>query len=74
MGNTNKKYSITPDSFDAPGPPVQSRSFTTFLVSPSSDNTADLYYGYINAEMKVALKALSKVNAFTADIYKPKSY
>ena len=42
-GDTNKRYTITPQSCYAPGPPVQARSFTTFLVSPSSDNTADLY-------------------------------
>ena len=69
MSDTNKRYNITPQSCYAPGPPVQSRSFTTFLVSPSSDNTADLYNGYINAEMKITLRALSKVNTFTANMY-----
>ena len=56
-GDTNKRYTITPQSCYAPGPPVQARSFTTFLISPSSDNTADLYNGYINAEMNVSIKS-----------------
>ena len=53
-GDTNKRYTISPQSCYAPGPPVQSRSFTTFLVSPSSDNTADLYNGYLNVIMTVS--------------------
>ena len=68
-GDTNKRYTITPQSCYAPGPPVQARSFTTFLISPSSDNTADLYNGYINAEMNVSIKTSSPVAAFTAGKY-----
>ena len=68
-GDTNKRYTITPQSCYAPGPPVQARSFTTFLVSPSSDNTADLYNGYINAEIVVSIKTSSTVAAFTSGKY-----
>ena len=68
-GDTNKRYTITPQSCYAPGPPVQARSFTTFLISPSSDNTADLYNGYINAEMNVTLKSSAAVAAFTSGKY-----
>ena len=68
-GDTNKRYTITPQSCYAPGPPVQARSFTTFLISPSSDNTADLYNGYINAEMNVSIKSSATVAAFTAGKY-----
>ena len=68
-GDTNKRYTITPQSCYAPGPPVQARSFTTFLISPSSDNTADLYNGYINAEMNVTIKSSAAVAAFTSGKY-----
>ena len=64
-GDTNKRYTVTPQSCYAPGPPIQARSFTTFLISPSSDNTADLYNGYINAEMEVSLKCLESVAKIT---------
>ena len=66
-GDTNKRYSITPQSCYAPGPPVQARSFTTFLISPSSDNTADIYNGYLTAEMKVTIKALTSITKSVAD-------
>ena len=66
-GDTNKRYSITPQSCYAPGPPVQARSFTTFLISPSSDNTADIYNGYLTAEMKVTIKALTNITKSTPD-------
>ena len=66
-GDTNKRYSITPQSCYAPGPPVQARSFTTFLISPSSDNLADIYNGYITAEMKVTIKALTSITKSVAD-------
>ena len=65
-GDTNKRYTITPQSCYAPGPPVQARSFTTFLISPSSDNTADLYNGYLNAEMNVSIKSSKVVAKFTS--------
>ena len=68
-GDTNKRYTITPQSCYAPGPPVQARSFTTFLISPSSDNTADLYNGYINAEMNVTIKSSAAVASFTSGKY-----
>ena len=64
-GDTNKRYTVTPQSCYAPGPPIQARSFTTFLISPSSDNTADLYNGYINAEMEVSLKCSESVAKIT---------
>ena len=72
-GDTNKRYTITPQSCYAPGPPVQARSFTTLLISPSSDNTADIYNGYINAEMVVSLKCSKSVSAFTAGKYDGKA-
>ena len=65
VGDTNKRYTVTPQSCYAPGPPIQARSFTTFLISPSSDNTADLYNGYINAEMEVSLKCSESVAKIT---------
>lgn len=53
MADTNKRYTINPQSCYAPGPPVSVRSFTTVIISPNSDNTADIYNGFIKAKMKV---------------------
>ena len=68
MGQTSS-YSTIVDNAVATGPPVQARSFTTFLISPSSDNTADLYNGYLNVEMNVTLKSSATVAEFTTGKY-----
>ena len=52
MSDTNKRYTINPQSCYAPSPPVQANSFTHVIISPNSDNTADLYNGFIKANMR----------------------
>jgi hypothetical protein len=52
MGDTNKKYRPSTNGCYSPSCPVQSNSYTTVIISPSCDNTADLYNSYIYAEMK----------------------
>ena len=68
MGQVSSYFSIVENAV-ATGDttPIQARSFTTFLISPSSDNTADIYNGYINAEMNVTLRCSSKVNTSSID-------
>ena len=51
MADTNKKYIIDAQSSYSPGPPVQANSFTSFIISPTCDNTADLYNGFIRAQL-----------------------
>lgn len=51
MSDTNKKYTIDPQSSYSPGPPIQAKSFTNFIISPTCDNTADIYNGCIVAKM-----------------------
>ena len=52
MSDTNKRYTINPQSCYAPSPPIQANSYTHVIISPNSDNTADLYNGFIKANMK----------------------
>ena len=51
MSDTNKKYVVDPQSSYSPGPPIQANSFTTFIISPTCDNTADIYNGFITAKL-----------------------
>ena len=51
-GDTNKKYNIDAQSAYSPGPPINAGSYTTFIISPTCDNMADLYNGFIRAEMR----------------------
>ena len=67
MSDTNKKYVIDAQASYSPSAPIHAGSFTTFIISPTSDNTADLYNGFIKANIKIklnldqAIEDLSKV-------------
>ena len=68
MSDTNKKYVIDAQASYSPSAPIHAGSFTTFIISPTSDNTADLYNGFIKAKLRIrfnidqAITDLSKVN------------
>jgi hypothetical protein len=51
MADTNKRYSYTQNASYGPSCPTQSN--TTVIISPTADNMADLYNGFIYAEMQV---------------------
>ena len=53
MSDTNKQYSINPQTSYGPSPPIQRGSYTSVIISPNTHNTADLYNGFIKATMKV---------------------
>ena len=53
MSDTNKQYSINPQTSYSPSPPIQQGSYTSIIISPNSHNTADLYNGFIKASMKI---------------------
>ena len=53
MSDTNKKYVIDAQASYSPSAPIHAGSFTTFIISPTCDNTADIYNGFIKANMKI---------------------
>ena len=55
MSDTNKKYVIDAQASYSPSAPIHAGSSTTFIISPTCDNTADLYNGFIKATMKINL-------------------
>ena len=57
IGDTNKRYQPVNNTSYGPPPPIHSNTFTTVIISPTADNTADIYNGYISAEMKVRVNA-----------------
>ena len=67
MSDTNKKYFIDAQASYSPSAPIHAGSFTTFIISPTCDNTADLYNGFIKIKLKInatldkAIEDLSKV-------------
>ena len=78
MGDTNKRYSITPQSSYAPSPPIQANSFTNVIISPVADNTADLYNGFINAQMEITVNigndvtsTLIQYGSKSSEVYSP---
>jgi len=62
VGDTNKRYSVTTNACTSPSAPISNKSFTNVTISPTADNMADLYNGFIYAELKVKLR-VSKVHA-----------
>ena len=53
MSDTNKQYSINPQTFYSPSPPIPQGSYTSVIISPTSHNTADIYNGFIKVDLKV---------------------
>jgi hypothetical protein len=54
MSDTDKRYFHTQNACYSPSCPVQAGSFTTVIISPSGENMADIYNGFIYAEMEVS--------------------
>ena len=67
MSDTNNKYFIDAQASYSPSAPIHAGSSTTFIISPTCDNTADLYNGFIkatlhiNAKIDKAIEDLSKI-------------
>jgi hypothetical protein len=55
MGDTNKRYRPSTNGCYAPSVPVHANSYATVIISPSFDNTADLWNSYIYAEFEVKI-------------------
>ncbi|WP_334097086.1 hypothetical protein, partial [Helicobacter typhlonius] len=54
--DTNHLYQINPQTSYSPSPPIKSGSYTSVIISPNTHNTADIYNGFIRADMKVKLQ------------------
>ena len=53
LSDTNHTYTINPQTSYSPSPPIQQGSYTSVIISPNSHNTADIYNGFIKADMDV---------------------
>ena len=53
IGDTNKRYQPVNNASYGPPAPIRPNTFTTVIISPTADNTADIYNGYIYANMSV---------------------
>ena len=71
VGDTNKRYTPTTNTCYGPPCPVQAGSFTTVVISPTADNTADIYNGYIYAEMNVSITISQGIGANSAECTSP---
>ena len=56
MSDTNKKYFIDAQASYSPSAPIHAGSFTTFIISPTCDNTADIYNGFIKFKLKFNIR------------------
>ena len=56
MSDTNKQYTISPQTSYSPSPPIPMGSYTSCIISPNTNNTADIYNGFIRADMEVKIK------------------
>ena len=63
MSYTNKKYVIDAQASYSPSAPIHAGSFTTFIISPTCDNTADLYNGFIKAKLRLKYNLDTKLTA-----------
>jgi hypothetical protein len=63
MSDTNKRYTQTQNACYASSCPVQAGSSTSVIISPTADNMADIYNGYIYAEMKVGFSINTALTA-----------
>ena len=54
--DTNKMYAINPQTSYSPSPPIKGGSYTSVIISPNTHNTADIYNGFIRADMEVTIK------------------
>ena len=60
VADTNRQYCINPQTSYAPSPPIKGGSYTSVIISPNTHNTADIYNGFIRANMKITLNADAK--------------
>ena len=67
VGDTNKRYSITTNACTSPSAPLIGNSFTNLTISPTADNMADLYNGFIYAKLNLKFK-ITKAHTASASL------
>ena len=60
LSDTNKQYTISPQTSYSPSPPIPQGSYTSAIISPNTNNTADIYNGFIRADMEVKIKEMAE--------------
>ena len=68
MSDTNKQYTISPQTSYSPSPPIPMGSYTSCIISPNTNNTADIYNGFIRADMEVKIKEVDSYRYQTLNI------
>ena len=52
VADTNRAYVVNPQTSYSPSPPIASGSYTSVIISPNTHNTADIYNGFIRADLQ----------------------
>ena len=61
LSDTNKQYTVNPQTSYSPSPPIKPGSYTSVIISPNTHNTADLYNGFIKVILSVKFKIDSEI-------------
>lgn len=67
MGDTNKRYVPVSNPCYSTSCPIKAGHPTTFIISPTGDNTADVYNGFIYANLKFKLRINQATSKFNPD-------
>jgi len=72
VGDTNKRYALSTNACTSPSAPLTGSanggtSFTNLTISPTADNMADLYNGFIYAKLKLKFK-VTKAHAASSAV------
>jgi hypothetical protein len=73
IGDTNKRYQPVNNASYGPPAPIRANTFTTVIISPTADNTADIYNGYISANMSVKVHLDKDITKWGDDTISVKS-
>ena len=66
--DTNKQYSVSPQTSYSPSPPIKAGSYTSVIISPNSHNTADIYNGFIRVNMQCTYNQSSALAITTTNL------
>lgn len=61
--DTNKQYTVSPQTSYSPSPPIKQGSYTSVIISPNTHNTADIYNGFIRVNMKCTFEMSSAIDS-----------
>lgn len=65
IGDTNKRYQPVNNTSYGPPAPIHPNTFTTVIISPTADNTADIYNGFISANMKIKVSLNKEISKWS---------